>query len=77
MNKSRRERLESIIEKLENQNDELCQLYEEEQEAYDNMPESLQDSERGQEIQEFASGLEMEQGSLENVIQNLQEILDR
>lgn len=77
MNKARRKWLEDIIGKLEEQKDELYQLYEEEQEAYDNMPESLQESERGQIAPEFVDSLETEHGSLEDVITNLQEILER
>jgi exonuclease VII small subunit len=77
MNKARRKWLEDIIGKLEEQKDELYQLYEEEQEAYDNMPESLQESERGQIASEFVDSLETEHDSLEDVITNLQEILER
>jgi hypothetical protein len=77
MNKARRKWLEDIIGKLEEQKDELYQLYEEEQEAYDNMPESLQESERGQIASEFVDSLETEHDSLEDVIFNLQEILER
>ena len=77
MNKARRKWLEDIIGKLEEQKDELYQLYEEEQEAYDNMPESLQESERGQMASEFVDSLETEHDSLEDVITNLQEILER
>lgn len=77
MNKQRRKWLEDIIGKLEEQKDELYNLQQEEQEAYDNMPESLQESDRGQEIYETSTCLEDEFDSLENVIQNLQEILDR
>ena len=77
MNKARRKWLENIIGKLEEQKDELYQLYEEEQEAYDNMPESLQESERGQIASEFVDSLETEHDSLEDVITNLQEILER
>lgn len=77
MNKARRKWLEDIIGKLEEQKDELYQLYEEEQEAYDNMPESLQESERGQIASEFVDSLETEHESLEDVIFNLQEILER
>lgn len=77
MNKARRKWLEDIIGKLEEQKEELYNLQQEEQEAYDNMPESLQDSERGQTAYEYASDLEDEHSNLEDVIQNLQEILDR
>ena len=77
MNKQRRKWLEDIIGKLEEQKDELYNLQQEEQEAYDNMPENLQESERGQAVGECASDLETEYDTLEDVIQNLQEILDR
>lgn len=77
MNKQRRKWLEDIIGKLEEQKDELYNLQQEEQEAYDNMPENLQESERGQATCEYASDLETEYDSLEDVIQNLQEILER
>ena len=77
MNKARWKWLEDIIGKLEEQKDELYQLYEEEQEAYDNMPESLQESERGQIASEFVDSLETEHDNLEDLITNLQEILER
>lgn len=77
MNKQRRKWLEDIIGKLEEQKDELCNLQQEEQEAYDNMPENLQESERGQAAGECASDLETEYDTLEDVITNLQEILER
>lgn len=77
MNKQRRKWLEDIIGKLEDQSEELYNLQQEEQEAYDNMPESLQDSDRGQAAYEYASDLEDEHNSLEDVILNLQEILER
>lgn len=57
--------------------DELYNLQQEEQEAFDNMPESLQESERGQAVGECASDLESEYDTLEDVINNLQEILER
>ena len=77
MNKKRRKWLENIINKLEEQKDELDSLICEEQEAYDNMPESLQDSERGQTMYEAISDLESERDSLEDVMQNILEISER
>lgn len=59
MNKDRRKRLEEIQGKLEDIRTTLEDLkcdveciMEEEQEAYDNLPESLQESERGCNMQE-------------------------
>ena len=52
MNKSRREWLESIIGKLEEQKSEIEDVQSEEQDCFDNMPEGLQYSERGDTMQE-------------------------
>lgn len=77
MNKARRKWLGEIIDKLEEQKMELDSLIEEEQEAYDNMPESLQDGERGQAMSDIISDLETERDSIEDVMQNLLEISER
>lgn len=44
MNKARRNKLQELIEQLETIKEELEMVQEEEQEAYDNLPESLQSS---------------------------------
>ena len=77
MNKARRKWLEEVIAKLEEQKDELENIQSEEQEAYDNMPESLQYSERGEAVGEIAGDLESYASDLQDVIDNLQEIVDR
>lgn len=60
MNKLRRKELSRIIEKLERlealrleTKNELEAVLEEEQEAFDNLTESLQESERGQQMREY------------------------
>jgi ATP-dependent helicase/DNAse subunit B len=65
MNKLRRKELTRIIEKLERLEalrleikDELEAVLEEEQEAFDNLPESLQESERGQQMQEYIDAMD-------------------
>lgn len=65
MNKLRRKELSRIIEKLERLEalrleikDELETVLEEEQEAFDNLPESLQESERGQQMQEYIEAMD-------------------
>lgn len=77
MNKARRKWLEETINKLEEQKTELESIGEEEQEAYDNMPESLQDSEKGQTMYENIDTLETAASDLDDIITNLQEILER
>lgn len=76
MNKTRRKWLEKTIATLEDQKLELESICEEEQEAYDNMPESLQESEKGQTMYENIDTLESASSDLENIISNLEEILE-
>lgn len=58
MNKQRRVRLGKVLELLEQASEELNQIAEEEREAFDNLPLSIQESERGCVIDENASILE-------------------
>lgn len=48
MNKIRRDQLSEIVGKLEVLKEELEEVKEEERECFENLPESLQESERGQ-----------------------------
>lgn len=74
MNKIRRKELARIVAKLETLEalrleikEELEAVHEEEQEAFDNLPESLQESERGQQMQECLD-------AMENALDDLEEI---
>ena len=51
MNKDRRNRIEKCISQLEDIKTELECIRDEEQEAYDNLPEGIQMSERGDTMQ--------------------------
>lgn len=73
MNKVRRNQIEGILVKLADiQNDIEC-ISEDEQEAFDNLPESLQYSERGDNMQEAIDNLDYALSSLEEVIDYLTE----
>lgn len=73
MNKVRRNQIEEILVKLSDiQNDIEC-ISEDEQEAFDNLPESLQYSERGDNMQEAIDNLDYALSSLEEVIDYLTE----
>jgi len=77
MNKQRRKALEEIIGKLENQKAAIEAILDEEQEAYDNIPESLQDTDRANQIYENIDALEDAIANLEgDVIDALQELVD-
>ena len=60
MNKDRRDRLQNIIE-------DLGAIIDEEQEAYDNLPEAIQSSERGDAMQEQIDGMTDAKDTLETV----------
>lgn len=76
MNKQRRNRLQKVIDKLEELKEEVSSICEEEQEAYDNMPEGLQDAERGQQIYENISNLEDREGDFDDLISYLEEVIN-
>lgn len=61
MNKDRRARLQELVEAL------AC-IQEEEQEAFDNMPESLQESERGEAMQEAIDAMDEAKDALDGIL---------
>ena len=75
MNAKRRNAIDSVIneliEKFEEIKaeaiDQLSEIRDEEQEAYDNLPESLQESERGENMQDCIDALEYFMSDLENM----------
>ena len=71
MNNERRKRIAAVIEKLEEAKCELEEIRDEEQAAFDNMPESLQESERGGTMQEAIDNLESAVGSVEEAVDSL------
>ena len=77
MNKARRKWLQSVINALEEQKGELESIQDEEQEAYDNLPESLNDTDRANDMYENIDGLGDAASELDDIISNLQEILER
>ena len=68
MNNNRRARIQALINKLED-------IKEEEQEYYDNMPESIQAGERGDKAQEAIDNLESTLDYLNDVTGFLEEAL--
>lgn len=55
MNKARRSDIQKIIERLEEIRDDIEAVKDEEEEAYENLPESLQESERGESSEAVCS----------------------
>ena len=82
MNAERRKAIEAIAEALDKVagfSDTIAQietLKDEEQEYYDNMPESLQSGDKGNAAEEAVSNLEAAAEKLEEVENSLNEVLD-
>lgn len=74
MNNQRRERISKIVSALQELQSQIEDITSEEQDAFYNMPEGLQSSERGDKAQEAISNLES--ASLENVINYLESAME-
>lgn len=77
MNARRRKTIAAIIAALEDLQPTLDEVVEEEREAYDNLPESLQDSERGWSMSASADCLDEAQSSFAEVLAQLEEALEQ
>lgn len=74
MNNDRRKRLQKIVDQLAELGEQIEDILAEEQEAFENMPESLQTSERGTAAEEAISNLEM--ANLSEIVDYLQAAID-
>lgn len=77
MNKARRNAIEKVIAILTDQKEELEALRDEEQEAYDNLPEGIQYSERGEAMEENINDMDTSVDELDYMIDRLQEMIER
>lgn len=76
MNKSRRKQLTQIVDALTESREALDDVHTEEQDAYDSLPEGLQETERGRSILEAASDLENALNELDSLIDTLTDPAD-
>lgn len=77
MNKIRREALKKIFNDLSDQKDKFEELKDEEAEAYENMPENLRDSAKGEEMSEIVDELEELFDELGDICERLEDIICR
>lgn len=75
MNKDRRKRLDALIDKLGELLAELDEIQTEEGEAFENMPESIQQSERGTTMESFMDLMENARIDIESAIESLNEVV--
>jgi hypothetical protein len=73
MNAARRKQLEAIKTRIEDLAQDLVSLEDEEQECFDNLPESLQQSERGVAMEAAAGALSEAQDYLSNAVDYIDE----
>ena len=76
MNKARRKKLGEIIDQLEYLREDLDAVASEEREAYDNLPESLQESDRGCAMEEAADELDDICSELEELRQRIESVVE-
>ena len=76
MNKARRKKLGEIIDQLENLREDLDAVASEEREAYDNLPESLQEGDKGCAMEEAADELDDICGELDDLRQRIEGVVD-
>lgn len=77
VNKDRRARLEALLAPLSEIKDQLQLIADEEQEAYDNLPESLQSGEKGEKMEENASKMTDAVDHLEEIDEWINDILQQ
>lgn len=77
MNKERRERLQAIIGQLEDQKAAIEEVRDDEEMAYENIPENLNNSDRATQMYDNMDDLDTAANDLDDIIYNLQEILER
>lgn len=77
MNKERRKRLDEVINQLEELQAEVASIGEEEREAYDNLPDSLNDTDRANQMCENADDLDGLDSDFDSLLDTLRDIRDR
>ena len=73
MNKARRRQMTDIADQLQELRDQIETVQAEEQAAFDNLPESLQEGERGQAMEMATEQMGTAMDSLEEALQALEE----
>lgn len=71
MNKERRKRLSEIVDVLQSSLTGIEQELSDEQDCFDNLPEGIADSERGEKFEENIDNLEDAVSSIEDAIESI------
>lgn len=76
MNKERRERIIASLYLLQQACEIIAEVGDEEEEAFDNLPESIQESERGEKMQKYIDTIDEVLEAVDDVKDNLETILE-
>lgn len=76
MNNARRKKIADINERLDGISAEIMDLFDEEEEAFMNLPESLQESEKGELMDEKARQLEEAAANVHGIMEELNEVAE-
>lgn len=76
MNKQRRKEIRDIASQLEVLMERIEAIKEEEEEAFENLPESIQYSERGEQMEEYTMSLDQAVSDIDLVRDTLLEIAE-
>lgn len=76
MNKTRRNRLENILASLEKVRDDLEEVRDDEQCAFDNLPDNIKNSERGDTMEENVNTLCDLYDSIDSLIGDMNDFLE-
>ena len=76
MNKMNRKQLSDLISRIETIHEELDEIKDGEEEEFDNMPENLQDSEKGEALSEIIDFLDSASESLNESVESIQSAID-
>ena len=76
MNKQRRALLQKVVEMMGDARSLLEEIRDDEQDAFSNLPESIQESERGEQMEEYVYAMEELIDNLEDGENNLTEIIE-
>ena len=74
MNKERRARLLEVCEALDDAADDIGYIIDDENEAYDNLPDGIQDSSRGEKMLDAINVMENFQADIEAVSDRIKKI---
>lgn len=74
MNKARKKRLKDALDLLQQANEIIATVADEEDAAFDNMPEAFQESERGQYMEDCIGWMDDAMSSIDDAKMQLEEI---